>query len=91
MEKVTSVKTEPCLKKGAERRESQITRGSRGLIVAQSHIKVQDLFDKRNKNLFSKLDFQISDEQAAAGSGHWSRPSCSGRRFVKVKHKILIV
>ena len=28
MEKVTSARTEPCLKKGAERRESQITRGS---------------------------------------------------------------
>ena len=61
-----------------------------GLIVAQSHIKVQDLFIKETKNIFSKSDFQISDEQAAAGSSHWSRPSCSGRRFVKVKSIFLI-
>ena len=52
--------------------------------------KVQDLFNKETKKLFSKSDFQISDEQAAAGSGHWSRPSCSGRRFVKVERIFLV-
>ena len=34
MEKVTSAETEPCLKKGAERRESQITRGSHSSTVS---------------------------------------------------------
>ena len=87
MEKVTSVDTEPCLKKVLS---EERVRSPGGLIVAQSHIKVQDLFNKETKKLFSKSDFQISDEQAAAGSGHWSRPSCSGRRFVKVKRIFLV-
>ena len=52
MEKVTSVDTEPCLKKVLS---GERARSPGGLIVAQSHIKVQDLFNKRNKKSFLKI------------------------------------